>query len=443
MDKPPVFTADEIAGFRAELAERRAPGAYEVGKWSVSPLNRDPAVTGGMPDRIRFRDSTLRSIETMPGVLASDEAKAAYLRRLVGAGVAEVVGAGATGRSGDELRREVETVKSVNPACRILCPLVFSEAEIDRASEAGYDGVQVWVQGFGRTAQIYKRIYDTAWAGGDWRESAPIQDREAVLATAARLVAHARARDLLAAAPMLMVSYLTPDMHAETVATLAGAGASELTLFDGPGAIGPEAYAELVRRTKELAPDAEVGLHPHNTFGMAVACAVAAARAGAGVIELSVNGYCGGPGNADLAAATAAFEVVYGVRTGMRMDQLTGLARAGEELTGYHLAWNHPITGELTFNWGGMDIISQEVEIDPLLHNCLEPTLVGNARTVPFTPFSGPYTLVDKLTALGLDLRHDQVDAVLVAARAEMARTGSLLTDDQLRALAESATSAG
>jgi len=437
VDKPQVFTPSEIDRFRAEIAARRSPGAYEPGRWSVSPLNRDPAVAGAMPTSIRLRDATLRSIETMPGVVASEEAKATYLRRLVRAGVSEVVGAGVSNRTLDVLKAEVDTVKSENPDCRAVCPLVFSDDDIDRAAAAGYDAVQVWVQGFGETAQIYKRIYDTAWQGRDWRGSAPVQSREDVLATAQRLVSYARSKGLDAATPMLMVSYLTDEMHEHTVAALSAAGATELTLFDGPGAVGPEAFGRLVARTRELAPDVEVGLHPHNTFGLAVACAVSAARAGASVIELSVNGYCGGPGNADLAATTAAFEVMYGVSTGIDAAQLTGLARAGEELTGYRLAWNHPVTGTKAFDWGGMDIITQEVAVDPLLHNCIEPRLVGNERSVPFTPFSGPYTLVDKLAAIGFDASHDEVDAILLAAREEMSRTGALLSDEAIAAIAK------
>ncbi|MFT4210517.1 MAG: hypothetical protein QM626_01485 [Microbacterium sp.] len=429
MDKPEVFTPDEIRRFRQEIASRRVAGAYEPGRWSVSPRNRDRAVSGELPSAVRLRDSTLRSIETMPGVVATDDAKTGYLRSLVRAGVGEIVGAGVAGREDAALRAEVETVKSENPACRIVCPLVSSPADIDRAATAGYDGVQVWVQGFGETAQIYKRIYDLAWRGEDWRATAPIQQRDAVLGAAARLVAHARDRGLDAATPLLMVSYLTDEMLAETVGVLAAAGATELTLFDGPGAVGPEAYADLVTRTRQLAVDVEVGLHPHNTFGLAVACAVSAVRAGASVVELSVNGYCGGPGNADLSATTAAFEVLYGVSTGIDASQLTELARAGEALTGYRVAWNHPITGTSAFNWGGMDIITQETTVDPLLHNCVEPGWAGNHRTVPFTPFSGPYTLADKLEALGIDATHEQVDALLEALRAEMRRSGALPSD--------------
>jgi isopropylmalate/homocitrate/citramalate synthase len=437
VNKPPVFTPDEMARFRSEIAGRRAPGAYEPGRWSLSPLNRTAAALAGLPESIRLRDATLRSVETLPGVVADETAKAAYLRRLVRAGVSEVVTAGVAGRDDDALKAEIDVIKSENPDCRAVCPLLFTPADIDRAQRAGYDAIQVWVQGFGETSLIYQRIYDAAWHGQEWRTAQTPRNRSDVLRRAVPLVEHGRAAGLEVITPLLMVSYLTEDMLAESVQVLTGAGATELTLFDGPGALGPEAYGALVEMTKRLVPSVEVGLHPHNTFGLAVACAVAAARAGADVIELSVNGYCGGPGNADLAATAMAFEALYGVRTGIRTEQLTGLARAGEELTGYHVAWNHPMTGTKAFAWGGMDIITQETAVDPLLHNCLEPTLVGNQRVVPFTPDSGPYTLADKLAALGIEATTAQVDEILAAARAEMARRGSLLGDDDLATLAK------
>ncbi|QJS99797.1 hypothetical protein G9272_05375 [Streptomyces asoensis] len=439
MDKPPVFTPDEIARFRAELATRRAPGAYEPGRWSVSPLNRRTEVTGSLPTTVRLRDATLRSVETLPGVVAPAEAKTAFLRRLVACGVPEVVTAGLGGRDATALKTEVELVKGENPDCRVVCPLMRSPDDIDRAAAAGYDAVQVWVQGFGETSLIYQApVYGRSWRGEQWRAPDTPRDRSAVLARAARLVAHARDRGLDVIVPLLMVSYATEETHEESVAVLAGAGAGELTLFDGPGAMSPEAFAHLVRLTKARAPQVEVGLHPHNTFGLAVGCAVAAVRAGATAVELSVNGYCGGPGNADLAATALAFEALYGVRTGVRTEALTELARVGAELTNYHPAWNHPVTGTHAFCWGGMDLITQETEIDPLLHNCLEPATVGNARRIPFTPDSGPYTLADKLTALGVEPTPAQVDEVLTRARELMAREGRLLTDGELAGLAAS-----
>ncbi|HWC84657.1 MAG TPA: hypothetical protein VG756_32260 [Pseudonocardiaceae bacterium] len=436
MLKPPVFTAEEIDRFRREIAAQRAPGAYEPGRWSVSPLNRRPDVVGAMPESVRLRDATLRSMETLPGVVATDEQKLGYLKALVVAGVGEIVTAGLMRRTDDQLRQEIAAIKEANAECVAVCPLVGTEAAVDRAAAAGFDSVQVWIQGFGAAAQIYSRIYDQAWAGEDWRTDTTPRDRAEVVAAAAKLVRAARDRGLTVATPLLMVSYLTEDMLADSVAALVEADVSEITLFDGPGAMSPEGFGYLVEQTRKLAPGVRVGLHPHNTFGMAVGCAVAAARAGAEVIELSVNGYCGGPGNADLAATAMAFEAVYGVSTGIDTGKLTELARVAERLTGYHRAYNHPMTGDKAFAWGGMDIITQESAVDPLLHNCVDPELVGNQRVAPFTPDSGPYTLADKLLALGLTPTHEQVTNILAAARAVMAAESRVLDEQDLRHLA-------
>jgi isopropylmalate/homocitrate/citramalate synthase len=432
----PVFSSDEIERFRRELAAKRQPGAYVAGGWSVSPLNRDPAVTGKMPERVRLRDATLRSVETLPGVVASAQAKADYLRQLVRSGVSEVVTAGLRGRDHDALRAEVALIKSENPACLATCPLVGTPEAIAQAAEAGYDGVQIWVQGFGETSLVYERIYEKAWRGEEWRTAELPRNRSDFLSRAAGLVAYARELGLRVATPLLMVSYLTENMLADTCEALVSAGATELTLFDGPGAVGPEAFASLVTATRALAPEVEVGLHPHNTFGLAVACAVAAARAGAAVIELSVNGYCGGPGNADLAATAVAFEVLYGVKTGIHLQELTALARAGEQLTGYQVAWNHPVTGRQAFCWGGMDIITQETVVDHLLHNCVEPELVGNERQVPLTLDSGAYTMAHILDRIGAEVAVEDVEEVLRRCRQAIAAQGHLLSDDAVRSIA-------
>jgi isopropylmalate/homocitrate/citramalate synthase len=96
-------------------------------------------------------------------------------------------------------------------------------------------------------------------------------------------------------APLLMVSFLTAERLEETAAELDAAGVTEIALFDGPGAMSPAAYAEMVTILRHQLPTVDIGLHPHNTFGLAVACAVSAVRAGANMGEVSINGYCGGP----------------------------------------------------------------------------------------------------------------------------------------------------
>ena len=172
-------------------------------------------------------------------------------------------------------------------------------------------------------------------------------------------------------------------------------------------------------------------------FDLAVACAVAAARAGASVLEVSVNGYCSASGQADLAAAAVTFEALYGVQTGIALERLTPLARLGEEITGYKLAWNAPVTGENVYNWGGTEFVVQELKVDPLLHWCIEPGLVGNERRWDITFDSGPYTMVDKLRELGIEVDLPLVEVILARVKDEIRRQRRVLRDDEVRAIAE------
>ncbi|RFS83000.1 hypothetical protein D0T12_22650 [Actinomadura spongiicola] len=425
-------TEAQIERFREDVDRSREPGAYEPGRWSVAPANRDPAVTGELPDRVRLRDASMRAIESMPGVAASPEAKLAFLRTLARSRVPEIVlaapgpggrGPHPGGRDADTVRAELAVIREENPDCVVHCPFVSTAEGIDRAADVGFDAVQVPVPPFGPAAGIY-------------RASAPTSRREVVEETA-ELVEYARARRLRVAAPITMVSFLSDETLAETVTAMADAEAEEVILFDGPGAVGPEAYGRLVEVARSAAPDLRVGVHPHNTFGLGVACAVSAARAGATVVESSVNGYCSGTGNADLAATTAAFEALYGVRTGIRLDALTGLARAAAGLTGRAPAANQPITGRDAFCWGGADWVLVERDVDPLLHNSVEPALFGNERRIPLTPQSGPRATAAVLERLGVDADPALIPAIAERCRAELgARGGRLLTDQEIRAIA-------
>ncbi|SFP36976.1 HMGL-like [Actinomadura madurae] len=431
--KPTVFTDEEKRAFRADIDAMRRPGAYEPGRWSVSPLNRDPAIVGAMPAKVALRDVTMRSLEALPGVVTTPEAKRSFLRALVASGVPEIVAAGVRGRPVEDVRRDVQEIRALNPKCRVTCPMLFTSADLEAAAEAGFDAVQVWVPPWGSASTMYEpHLFARTWAGEDWRGRGQPADRDGYLERAVSLVARARDLGLAVTAPMLMVSFLDEERHSGTVKALAEAGAAEIALFDGPGAMAPEAMAELVRRTRALAPGVRIGLHPHNTFGLAVAVAVAAARAGADAVEVSVNGYCGGPGNADLAATVAAFEALYGVSTGIDPGTLTHLARTAEAMTSYRRAYNHPVTGDQVYSWGGMDFMTQELGVDSLLHNCISPEWVGSEQRAPLTEMSGPFTAWDKLVELGFAPDHQGVDAFLARVRDTMAERGRLLDDAEL-----------
>jgi hypothetical protein len=77
--------------------------------------------------------------------------------------------------------------------------------------------------------------------------------------------------------------------------------------------------------------------------------------------------------------------------------------------------------------------------VDPLLHNCIEPGLVGNQRQMPLTLDSGGYTMASVLGRLGVTVTSTgQVDEVLRRCHATMKEEGRLLDDEEIRAIAAS-----
>ena len=108
-------------------------------------------------------------------------------------------------------------------------------------------------------------------------------------------------------------------------------------------------------------------------------------------------------------------------------------------MTGYKVAWNNPVTGPEVHNWGGTEFVIQELKIDPLIHWPIEPTMVGNERRWDITFDSGPYTMLDKLRALNIEVAMDQVETILAAVKDEMRRRRRVLGDDEVRAIATGA----
>jgi isopropylmalate/homocitrate/citramalate synthase len=437
MPQIPVFRADEVEALRSALDRHRTPGAYMPGQWMVSALNRRPDVAGRFPSRLLLRDITLRTTEQMPGVVLSAADRLRLLQAVVEAGVSSVqTGAFGRGWTPAEIRAEVELVKRLNPACEVVYGQARTPEDVQLAAAVGLDGVQFWAAPYVEAAPLFAGVYEKAWRDEDWRRGWVPRTVEAQVAQARRLVEAGKERGVRVSVGLNQLPFASEEYVTRYARAMHECGAAEIVLYDGPSGVGPEAYAYLVELVRREAPHAVVGVHTHNMFGVAVANALAAARAGAQVLEVSVNGYCSASGQADLAATTLALAALYGVETGVVLPRLTPLARLAEELTGYRVAWNHPVTGPEVFNWGGTEFVIQELKVDPLIHWCIEPELVGNVRRWDVTADSGPYTMLDKLHALGVEVPLDRVEPILARVKAEMQRLRRVLTDDEIRVIA-------
>lgn len=445
MPKPTLFTDTEVAEFRAGVAAFREPGSYEQGRWNVAALNRRTDVTGELPDRVVLRDISLRTMEQMPSVSRDDSERLAFLRKLVRAGIRDINVSGFVHpRSEDQLRAEVDAAKSINPDCSLMYVGPITKDDFRMVAAAGYDNVALLSSYLGAAMPvIVGQTYHRMWHGREWRSLRFAREPGEQIDRAVQAVATAKEFGLQASAGMNMAAYASDAYIADYCGRVAEAGADEVSLLDSSAGLGPEAYGHIVSVAKEAVGDrSRISIHAHDMFGLAVASGVAALKAGATVLEVSVNGYVLGPPQADLAVTAVGLEALYGVHTGVRLDHLVGLSEAGVEYTGVPVTPNFPIVGPQFFALGEPDQYVEMVDVDPMLHSSVHPDLVGGRRTMHITGSTGNYGMWRKLDELGIEVEQAQVPGILRACLAFMQSTHRL-DDTDIAGIARAVLAAG
>jgi isopropylmalate/homocitrate/citramalate synthase len=184
-------------------------------------------------------------------------------------------------------------------------------------------------------------------------------------------------------------------------------GAHHFNIPDSSGVIRPSGMRRLVEIAREATDGATVGVHCHNDFGLAIANTIAGLEAGAVAADVSINGYGERAGICALEELVVALELLYGMRTGVRMDQLTSLSRWAAEAARLPLARSKPVSGEDVFAQK-LDIHVRLTDRDGTLLEPYPPSLVGNQRVIRLGVGTGPAGVRKKLRELALGELGDQ-----------------------------------
>jgi D-citramalate synthase len=206
-------------------------------------------------------------------------------------------------------------------------------------------------------------------------------------------------------------------------------GVVRIDLIDPLNSLTPDATRYLVGRYRDHVDDAiPLTLHVHNDFGLATACALAGAAGGARP-DLAVNGVSYRAGFAALEEVVTALEVMYDVRTGIRLEALHDLGRLVAERSGIPIPPLKPITGAQQFTIDGpqwlVPLLRRGRDATPAPSSCIAPGLVGTSYRLVWTHHLSDSAIRAKLGALGLP-----ADAHVVAAvRRELAGAVESLTE--------------
>ncbi|GLZ42798.1 4-hydroxy-2-oxovalerate aldolase [Actinokineospora sp. NBRC 105648] len=152
---------------------------------------------------------------------------------------------------------------------------------------------------------------------------------------------------------VLMMSHMaTPEQLAEQAAAVVGYGARGVGIMDSAGYFLPDDVTERIRAIAS-AVDVPVIFHGHNNLGMAVANSVAAAAAGAGIIDGCARGFGAGAGNTQLEVLVPVLERT-GFTTGIDLYGLLDAAEFAER----ELMPAPPFTGSLSIVSGLAGVFS-------------------------------------------------------------------------------------
>ncbi len=184
------------------------------------------------------------------------------------------------------------------------------------------------------------------------------------------------------------------------------AGARWVVLCDTNGGTLPHEIEEIVAKVCEEIPGSHVAIHCHDDTGNAVAGSLAAVRAGARMVQGTLNGLGERCGNANLISVIPSLVLKMGYETGLKAEdltKLTHLSRMLDERLNRQPDRGAPYVGESAFaHKGGLHVSA--VEKDPSTYEHVEPGAIGNQRHIVVSDQSGRSNILARFREIGVDI---------------------------------------
>lgn len=371
------------------------------GQFRLSHYNRAEPLPQ-LPERVIVCDVTLREGDQSPGVALSVQDKMELARHLDAIGVAQVQ----LGRiQSKESEREAQALSKLKRNYRLEV-MTFGNSstwkeEVRKALDVGADVVHSNLAVSPHTAPMFQVMSE-----GEYVERA------------GAIIDYAKGKGAKEINISLPDATRTPWVLLEKlIVAICEAGASRIRIPDSVGTATPRGMFFLTHRVRELTHRIGsdslpiIGSHCHNDLGLATANTVAAVEAGAGLVDLAVNGLGERAGNADLAEVVTILESVYGVHTGIQLPMLMELSQKVEEITGRPVPTYKPLIGRFVFSDQEAKHIDAFLK-DPFSFQGINPELMGNERRFLLGKLSGKTVIRVKAKELGLEIPEEKIPLI-------------------------------
>ncbi|HYC04481.1 MAG TPA: citramalate synthase [Azospirillaceae bacterium] len=200
-----------------------------------------------------------------------------------------------------------------------------------------------------------------------------------------------------------------PDFALACAKAAFDAGARWVVLCDTNGGTLPHEIEAIVGEVARHIPGSHLGIHCHNDTENAVANSLAAVRAGARMVQGTLNGLGERCGNANLISLIPTLTLKMGYATGVSADgmrRLVHISRLLDERLNRTPNRHAAYVGENAFaHKGGLHVSA--VEKDPTSYEHLAPETVGNARRILVSDQAGRSNILARFREIGLEIRAD------------------------------------
>jgi len=218
------------------------------------------------------------------------------------------------------------------------------------------------------------------------------------------------------------------------------AGATTVNLPDTVGYAVPEEFAELVRYIVTHTPNigkAVLSVHCHNDLGLATANTIAAVRAGARQVEVTINGIGERAGNTSLEEVVMTLHTrrnFLPMTSGVRTEYIHPTSRLVSMITGIMVQPNKAVVGANAFAHEA-GIHQDGVLKNPMTYEIMRPETIGlSTNRLVLGKHSGRHALRDHLKAMGYDLSDEELNLVFTRFK-ELADKKKQVVDEDLEVI--------
>ena len=208
----------------------------------------------------------------------------------------------------------------------------------------------------------------------------------------------------------------SPEYVFDLMDALKDTGISHFMLPDTLGVMSPDEVYDSIKDMVSRYPQVQFDFHPHNDYGLAVANAMSAVKAGVSAIHCTINCLGERTGNASLAEVEVVLRDKMNVHTSIDESNIVRVSNMVENFSGKWVSANAPIVGADVFTQTA-GIHADGDQKGGLYKTRLSPERFSRKRSYALGKMSGKASLAKNLEELGLSLSEENQVKVLEKVR--------------------------